>query len=37
MESLAFKCRTVLESLEEITGQRFNEIRVVGVAPAIVS
>jgi rhamnulokinase len=30
MESLAFKYRTVLESLEEITGQRFQEIRVVG-------
>ena len=30
MESLAFKYRTVLESLEEITGQRFDEIRVVG-------
>ena len=30
MESLAFKYRTVLESLEEITGHRFDEIRVVG-------
>ena len=30
MESLAFKYRTVLESLEELTGRRFDEIRVVG-------
>ena len=30
MEGLAFKYRTVLESLEEITGHRFDEIRVVG-------
>jgi rhamnulokinase len=30
MESLAFKYRAVLESLEEVTGRRFNEIRVVG-------
>jgi rhamnulokinase len=30
MESLAFKYRTVLESLEEITGRRFDQIRVVG-------
>jgi rhamnulokinase len=30
MESLAFKYRAVLESLEELTGHRFVEIRVVG-------
>ena len=30
MESLAFKYRAVLESLEEVTGRRFDEIRVVG-------
>ena len=30
MESLAFKYRAVLESLEELTGKRFDEIRVVG-------
>ena len=30
MESLAFKYRAVLESLEELTGRRFGEIRVVG-------
>ena len=30
MESLAFKYRSVLESLEELTGRRFDEIRVVG-------
>jgi sugar (pentulose or hexulose) kinase len=30
MESLAFKYRTVLEALEEITGRRFEQIRVVG-------
>jgi rhamnulokinase len=30
MESLAFKYRAVLESLEELTGRRFDEIRVVG-------
>jgi rhamnulokinase len=30
MESLAFKYRAVLESLEELSGQRFHEIRVVG-------
>jgi len=30
MESLAFKYRAVLESLEELTGKRFEEIRVVG-------
>jgi rhamnulokinase len=30
MESLAFKYRAVLESLEELTGSRFDEIRVVG-------
>jgi rhamnulokinase len=30
MESLAFKYRAVLESLEELSGQRFDEIRVVG-------
>lgn len=30
LESLAFKYRAVLESLEELTGCRFNEIRIVG-------
>jgi rhamnulokinase len=30
LESLAFKYRLVLESLEELTGTRFDEIRVVG-------
>ena len=30
LESLAFKYRAVLESLEEITGRRFDEIRMVG-------
>jgi rhamnulokinase len=30
LESLAFKYRTVLESLEELTGRRFDEIRIVG-------
>ena len=30
IESLAFKYRAVLESLEEITGRRFGHIRVVG-------
>ena len=30
LESLALKYRSVLESLEEITGTRFREIRVVG-------
>ena len=30
LESLAFKYRTVLESLEGLTGTRFEEIRVVG-------
>ena len=30
MESLAFKYRSVLESLEELTGRRFDAIRVVG-------
>lgn len=30
LESLAFKYRAVLESLEEITGTRFQEIRIVG-------
>ena len=30
LESLAFKYRSVLESLEDITGQRFEQIRVVG-------
>jgi rhamnulokinase len=30
LESLAFKYRAVLESLEELTGTRFEEIRVVG-------
>jgi rhamnulokinase len=30
LESLAFKYRAVLESLEGLTGTRFEEIRVVG-------
>ena len=30
LESLAFKYRVVLESLEELTGTRFDEIRIVG-------
>jgi rhamnulokinase len=30
LESLAFKYRTVLESLEELTGVRFEELRIVG-------
>lgn len=30
LESLAFKYRIVLEALEELTGTRFEEIRVVG-------
>ena len=30
LESLAFKYRNVLESLEEITGSRFEEIRIMG-------
>ncbi len=30
LESLAFKYRTVLESLEALTGRRFREIRIVG-------
>jgi rhamnulokinase len=30
LESLAFKYRAVLESLEELTGRRFDEIRMVG-------
>jgi rhamnulokinase len=30
LESLAFKYRLVLESLEELTGTRFEEIRIVG-------
>jgi rhamnulokinase len=30
LESLAFKYRSVLESLEELTGRRFDEIRIVG-------
>jgi rhamnulokinase len=30
LESLAFKYRKVLESLEEITGMRFEEIRIMG-------
>jgi rhamnulokinase len=30
LESLAFKYRAVLESLETLTGKRFEEIRVVG-------
>ena len=30
MESLAFKYRSVLESLESLTGRRFDRIRVVG-------
>jgi rhamnulokinase len=30
LESLAFKYRVVLESLEELTGTRFEEIRIMG-------
>ena len=30
LESLALKYRAVLESLEEITGRRFQEIRIIG-------
>lgn len=30
LESLAFKYRAVLDSLEEITGTRFEEIRIIG-------
>ena len=30
LESLAFKYREVLESLEELTGNRFDEIRIIG-------
>jgi rhamnulokinase len=30
LESLAFKYRVVLESLEAVTGARFEEIRIVG-------
>ncbi len=30
LESLAFKYRVVLESLEQLTGTHFNEIRIVG-------
>ncbi len=30
LESLAFKYRAVLESLEELTGRRFEEIRIIG-------
>jgi rhamnulokinase len=30
LESLAFKYRVVLESLESVTGRRFDEIRIVG-------
>jgi rhamnulokinase len=30
LESLAFKYRRVLDSLEEVTGTRFEEIRIVG-------
>ncbi len=30
LESLAFKYRTVLDSLEELTGIRFEEIRIMG-------
>jgi rhamnulokinase len=30
LESLAFKYRSVVESLEELTGRRFDEIRMVG-------
>jgi rhamnulokinase len=30
LESLAFKYRAVLESLEELTGHRFEEIRIIG-------
>src|SRR5262249_17779476 len=30
LESLALKYRVVLESLEEVTGRRFDQIRIVG-------
>ncbi len=30
LESLAFKYRRVLDSLEEVTGTRFEQIRIVG-------
>ena len=30
LESLAFKYRVVLEALEDVTGTRFEEIRIVG-------
>jgi rhamnulokinase len=30
LESLAFKYRAVLESLEQLTGTRFEELRIVG-------
>ena len=30
LESLAFKYRAVLESLEELTGSRYSEIRIIG-------
>jgi rhamnulokinase len=30
LESLAFKYRLILEALEEVTGSRFEEIRIVG-------
>jgi len=30
LESLAFKYREILESLEELTGNHFNEIRIIG-------
>jgi sugar (pentulose or hexulose) kinase len=30
LESLAFKYRVVLEALEDVTGSRFEEIRIVG-------
>jgi rhamnulokinase len=30
LESLAFKYRVVLESLEELTGTRFEDIRIIG-------
>jgi rhamnulokinase len=30
LESLAFKYRQVLESLEELSGRRFDEIRIIG-------
>jgi rhamnulokinase len=30
LESLAFKYRMVLEALEDVTGSRFEEIRIVG-------